>query len=314
MRAFQLVQSSALNLAKIAKPIIDVLERKEYRSVSSESDFYPVFILGSPRSGSTVLFQMLSHTLDILYPDNLAYCFQKNLPYGIYLSDKIFDKTSHGEFQSRHGITSSWHSPSECGGFWYQWFPRTHDYVQLSDMEPEALRAMKNTVNLITAKYQKNILIKNLNCTQRVEVLSYVFSKARFIYIRRKPFYTIQSLIQARRRAGIPESEWWSVKPVGYEGMLRMPLVDKLVAQVYAIEKQASASLRKVDPLRVMEIDYCDFKKKFEELIEFCGSERIENIDLNEFDFQNRMQVNDSEARTIERSMRRFDWGSIGYE
>jgi hypothetical protein len=39
----------------------------------------PVFIIGAPRTGSTILYQTLTNLYDVLYIDNLVCRFSKNL-------------------------------------------------------------------------------------------------------------------------------------------------------------------------------------------------------------------------------------------
>ncbi len=65
----------------------------------------PIFIIGAPRTGSTILYQTLTNKLDILYIDNLVDKFHRNLFFGFWLSSKLYKHKPHNCFTSNRLIT-----------------------------------------------------------------------------------------------------------------------------------------------------------------------------------------------------------------
>jgi len=230
--------------AKLGAPIMNYAVPRDAQAVGGE--YQPVFIIGSPRTGSTVLYQMLTYSVDCLYINNLVSIFAKSLPFGFSLSSKFYNNEPHHSFTSSFGNTNSWNSPSECPAFWFRWFPRSHDYVEELDISPEAANEIRTNIFTITEKYSKGIIFKNLTSGQRLKVLKSVFPNAKYIYLRRDPFYSAQSVLKARKKIGFDPSYWWSVKPKSYQRFKSMPLVQRTVNQIHEHEKQILSDLKQI--------------------------------------------------------------------
>ena len=66
----------------------------------------PTFIIGAPRSGSTILYQALTNAYDVAYFDNVACTLHRNPLAGFALSRVMFGDRPHDSFTSTHGTTS----------------------------------------------------------------------------------------------------------------------------------------------------------------------------------------------------------------
>ena len=60
--------------------------------IYKELKFYPFFILGLPRSGSTFLHQILTMSFDFNYVSNIKAFFYENIIFGNMLHDKFRKK------------------------------------------------------------------------------------------------------------------------------------------------------------------------------------------------------------------------------
>ena len=90
--------------------------------VSSDAHHFPVFIIGLPRSGSTVTYQAISKYLKVGYITNVAARFWQNPCAGIQLSREIVgDGREHVTHYSNYGNTVSASDPHEFGHFWKRW-------------------------------------------------------------------------------------------------------------------------------------------------------------------------------------------------
>src|SRR6056297_1278708 len=108
--------AAANRLVSLAAPVIHFFERDKIKSYGSQPlKHQPVFIIGAPRTGSTILYQALTNLYDVLYIDNLVCRFHRNLFLGFRVSNRIYGAKPHNSFSSYHGRTRGGHSPSECG-------------------------------------------------------------------------------------------------------------------------------------------------------------------------------------------------------
>lgn len=314
MKIFKL-RSYFLYIARLLSPLISIIESRIYRSEESgDAAHYPIFIIGAPRSGSTILYQMLTHTIDCLYIDNLAYLFFNNLPFGLWLSNKIYGNRSHNSFYSKYGNTRSWHSPSECGGFWYRWFPKDKDFVDFDELSESSMVAIKDNLNLIMNKYKKNIIFKNLNAGMRIRVIQEIFPDAKFVFIRRDPLFTVQSLLLARKNNNISDEKWWSIKPHNYKEIAKLPICEKLISQIFHIEQQIVQDLKTLPRENVFVVNYVDYKARFHEIESFINSKVKNDIDLSSFEFINTDSLSTDKILELEKKIAKHDWNSIKYE
>ena len=87
-----------------------------------ELKFYPFFILGLPRSGSTFLHQILTMSFDFNYVSNIKAFFYENISFGNMLHDKFRKKNKYNSnYLSEFGNTKGPLEPHEWGWFWRKW-------------------------------------------------------------------------------------------------------------------------------------------------------------------------------------------------
>ena len=66
-------------------PIIALWEKPKAAEYANKPLMHqPVFIIGAPRTGSTILYQGLTNYIDVLYIDNLTSRLYKNFFFGIW--------------------------------------------------------------------------------------------------------------------------------------------------------------------------------------------------------------------------------------
>jgi hypothetical protein len=205
----------------------------------------PIFIVGAPRSGSTILYQALTNALDLLYIDNVAARFYFDLTLGIAVSKLIYGDHPHENFRALHGDTSRFggHAPSECGIFWYQWLPRDSHFVDHGSVSPRCLRQIKSAVERPSRRFGRPLIFKNLNAGQRLRLIYEVFPGARIIYITRDVEATVNSILRARHALGVPANDLWSVLPRQHEDLPLMPEEAMCREQVSRLEAQIEMDL-----------------------------------------------------------------------
>jgi len=247
-------------MLKYSAPLNRLFEAKKVRKYGKQTaEFSPLFIIGLPRSGSTFVYQVLTHIFDLTYIDNLMTLGRETLFFSSRLSRIFFGSRPHGSFSSRFGNTweSGLHAPSEAGALWYRWIPSNAVYVDENSLTERNKLAMTWNIRALTNRYRKPLLIKNLYFSTRIKLLRALFPEAKYILVQREPLYIAQSIYLSRlKNCKSPESEWWSVKFPGYEAYLGKPLEEQVARQIYELDNLIKNDLTGVAEEKIFKINY----------------------------------------------------------
>lgn len=219
-------------------PAIRGWEHFRFGEISHENFPSPIFIVGAPRTGSTVLYQYLTNYFDFLYVNNLACKLSPHLLFAFSLSQLIYGNKPHGSFGSNFGATKGGNSPSECGAFWYQWLPRDRHFIDFADITPEVVAQVRSAIANPSKVFDKPFLFKNLNAGQRIRLITKSLPNARFVFVKRDPFFTVQSIVSAKQKLGMDLGSFWSIMPSNYDELAKLPWHKQIVGQVYSLERQ----------------------------------------------------------------------------
>jgi len=219
----------------------------------------PIFIIGAPRTGSTIFYQTITNYWDVGYVNNFECSNYKNIILATIISDKIFNKRCHNNFQSHHGATKGLNSPSECGELWYRWFPRNKHFVDKDELNFFQRLEMRRVVNGLICVKKKPVFFKNMNCGQRIRALYQIFPEAIFLHCTRNPLYAAQSLLETRKRVYGNYNSWWSIMPREYDDLQSLDPCEQVVAQIYYIEKEIKDALEKYYSKRYVRLEYENF-------------------------------------------------------
>lgn len=250
---------------------------RKYAFSNSGKKHDPVFIIGLPRSGSTLLYQLITDMFDVLYFDNLMNIGRESIHFSLRLSEIVFKNRPHQSYSSSYGYTHSdgLHAPSEAGPLWYRWFPKNVSEVTPEMVSDKKKKQLKLLFTSLINRTGKPLVIKNLYTVQRMKVLKEVFPEAKYIYIRRDPFFIAQSIYLARKAnlADI-DSEWWSVPYPGYESVLDLPAEKQIASQIFELEQIIQNELKDVHKDNVIELNYESLDLEFmqEELGAFLNA------------------------------------------
>lgn len=241
---------------KFSAPFIRTLEDLFFSG--KENAKPPVFIIGAPRTGSTILYQALTNSHKVAYIDNKACAWHRNLRFGLWLSSLRYGEKPHNNFKAEHGSTANFggHAPSECGAFWYRWLPTDRHFIDDHEVTPVMVKEIRGEVMGASHTLQRPLLFKNLNVGQRLRLIKKAFPDAKLIFVRRDPRFVVQSILKARERLGIEAGEWWSIMPPNFQELRELPEPEMCMAQVYSLEKQIEQDLRLFPSDNVREVFY----------------------------------------------------------
>jgi len=207
---------SALNHLLFSAQLPDFTESQELEKLPI------LYIVGLPRSGATLLSQIVSRHLPLGYINNLIARFWLRPSVGIRLSQAVLgnDARKYISTHSEHGTTNGPYEPHEFGYFWWHWFklgqaPTHH----LSDEMLSSLDAhgLKNALEKeILATFNAPVVFKNVICGFLAAFLTRLHPLSIFAYIKRDLFALSASIINARKERYGSYLAWWSLKPSTY--------------------------------------------------------------------------------------------------
>lgn len=196
-----------------------------------------IYVVGPPRSGTTLLGQLLAKHLNVGYINNLTARFWMRPSIGIYLS-RALDLDSYRaqiELKSYYGETRQPWGPHEFGHYWSHWFqlqessPHNLESKHLDSLEP--LDFSLSLENEILGPIGKPVVFKNIVCGFQAQYLANAHANSLFVFIERDPIDTGISLLNARFHKFGSTSHWWSLRP---KSLMNLPKddVDQIAAQV----------------------------------------------------------------------------------
>lgn len=196
-----------------------------------QSELYPIFIVGAPRSGSTLLYQLLLKHARLTYISNLM-SLVPNRMILIAKWTRYFNRFNKIK-KSDLGYLPGLFSPSEAGAIQRMWFGE--------GSQTESYAYIRNTIIRLTDIAGLPFINKNLMNSMRMIRIHKILPEVKFIFIRRDPLYNAQSLLLSRKKVHGSINHWWSVKPEGYVEAMKSVPEYQVVWQVREIEKTISA-------------------------------------------------------------------------
>lgn len=307
----------AEKLIKCSKSLFNILEepkKKPYLNLGEKHQ--PIFIVGAPRTGSTILYQMLTNMFDVLYIDNLTCLFNSSFFLGFYLSDRVFKNKAHNCFTSIHGRTlhAGLRAPSECGQFWYRWLPKDRHYIGEGNVTKEQIQQMREDIFSVINHFDKPIVFKNMNIGQRMWLVSQVAPRAKIIFIKRNPLYTAQSILRVRKKVGRDPNYWWSIMPKNYSDLTSLNYHEQIVKQIFFIEKQIYDDSRYFPVENIMTIHYEDLcvstNDTLSKIIKFVGGsiEKRKGVKPPRIDFSAKRSISDDDFNKFQDEIAQLDW------
>ena len=231
----------------------------------------PIFIIGAPRSGSTLLYQVLTNYYDVGYLSNLHARF--------YGSPSIIERFFHPlksrqscDYNSYHGRTEGWLAPSECGELWYRFFRRKPPYIPLDEADPEKIRQLRRSVRSLGDAFGKPILFKNLYCSLRLRPIAEALPESLFIVIHRNPVDHGHSLLKARKKVHGNYKIWWSAEPPEIDQLKTLPPHQQVIEQIRHIYSLIETDKQVIGSERFLDLYYEDFCKNTHESIKQIDS------------------------------------------
>ena len=198
-------------LRLLAMPVDAMLEGKETRTLkkAAPSVLPVVLVVGTPRSGTTLVYQTLARYMDVSYVTNLTSMFPKSPVTASRLLNWM-PKRDSADFHNFYGQTARLHGPNDGFSLWNKWLGDDR-YVPRTDLNESEQQEMRSSFSAGSQAFGKPFLNKNNRNTGCLDLLSKVLPQASFIVVRRNPLLVAQSLINAREQVQGDKSVGWGL-------------------------------------------------------------------------------------------------------
>lgn len=271
---------------------IDIIKAPSY---DTHLKYPPIFFLGAPRSGSTLMMQVLTDAFELGYISN-RHCQFFGMPY---LAEKLLHPLKNkkiSDYESYHGITRGSDSPSECGEWWYRFFRRKPAYVPHNQADPYKMRCFRRSIASLINAFDRPVLFKNLYATLRIRPILEHIPEALFIIVKRNEIDNGHSLLEARFKVLNTYDNWWSMEPPFVDRLKPLPAYVQVIEQIRYIHAliDQDVSDSGASRSRFHQIEYEDFcSNVHERLGEFHTFLKRHGIEINKrCDVPQRFQTN----------------------
>jgi hypothetical protein len=320
-------------LDKLLVELNTLLEPVEARILNDyEMPRYPVvFVVGAPRCGTTLLMQWLATTGRFAYPTNIVSRFygapfigamiQQILTGPDYnFGDEIRDFDDEISFSSNLGKTKGALAPNEFWYFWRRFIPNEEPrYLDAESLKKVRVEEFVAELAAIEAVFDKPLALKGLILELNIPFLSSILDKALFLFVKRHPFYNIQSLLESRVRYYGDRRAWYSIKPQEWDLLKNLDPIEQVAGQVYFTNRDIERGLHQIDAARRLVVDYerfcSDPKQTFECILTQFGQQG-HNMDWNytgpvQFHAKNQIRLSAEDCVSIKAAYKRFSGEEI---
>ena len=205
--------------------------------------FPSFFVIGSPRSGTTLLTQVLTFLTDVRYIDNLSAAFWAAPEVGALLSNKLIKQRAFSGV-STFGRTKDVSEPHEFGAFWRKYL----DYPDTAQIANHSVRwgPLLERLDNISDALNGPVLYKVFQLAWHLAEFHAQRPDTRWIRLTRDEAHNVQSIMRYREALGIDDAQWASVKPLASAPFDAAPALVKCASQVVFINRWIDEQLAKI--------------------------------------------------------------------
>lgn len=247
-------------------------ENKVFDKFSSiQKKLSTIFVLGSPRTGSTLTYQLLINLLKGFYFTNFTNYYFHDHPIIGSLLETIFD-IGNVDYESDRGKTRGIFGPSEASFIFRSWFGGEHPSQTksrkiISGRKEHMLKTLFGIYNITG----KPIIMKNAwNCF-RIKNLLEILPDSKFVWIRRDIVFSALSDLKTKKG-----NVWNSATTKNYKELMKLPRWEQVVEQQYIYNKVIESDLKYAQYIELWYEDLCDdIDTEIEKLVYFLGKSYV---------------------------------------
>ncbi len=232
------------------------------RAQGGEDASPPIFIIGAPRSGTSLLYELMITRFRFAYISNLAHRFYLT-PLAASWIGKSRIAAWRGNFTSRFGHIAGWGAPNEGGWVWRRWLD-DGDWRDETGFPYKDAAELRTLTGGLAGIFGAPFLNKNVMHSNRLRLMHKIWPDALYIQVRRDVAGNVRSIVRAERKEGGPAHDadhWWSVRPSIAPDFIGKDDITRAVAQVIGTDQDIGRDSKAIGPGRLLTIDYADMCK-----------------------------------------------------
>lgn len=219
----------------------------------------PVFILGPPRSGTTVLSQLLAGARLFGVTSNFVARFWRAPAVGMTIARALGLEDEGSQLRSTRGRTDGWGAPNEFGYFWSRWFDLGQPTHVLGPAEIGRfdIAGLRRALASMERAVERPLLCKNSTWfTLNARCMAAAFPQCVLVACDRDPFFVAQSLWLQRLDLYGDPARWWSVRPSDHAEISKLAPLAQVAAQAVSIRKGMQRELDQTPDARIVPVAY----------------------------------------------------------
>ena len=251
-RGYRLVKQIGIRLARAVNSRLGLLEAGPHPEPILPP---PVLIVGPPRSGTTLLFQLMVQQLDVAYLSNAHHALFGAPSLLERLVPRRMRVPPAGQDSSFGHVKGIW-APSEAGNFWYRFFPMKPHHVSPEEFPDRARARLRSAVAAFTRASGRPMVSKNVMCSVRIEAISSAIPEMRYIIVTRDIVDVATSLLAARLAVHGSIDRWLSVEPQDIDRIAVLPPEHQVVEQVLSVQAAMQVARSSLPADRFVDVGY----------------------------------------------------------
>lgn len=263
------------DLLKQMNEILRKSHRQLVLDIKQVNRFPFIFVFGLPRSGTTLLMQLMANCLEVGYINNLIARFWSAPLYGILLSKILLENNKEQDYTSSWGKTKGISGPHEFSYFWLEWFKpdASSEGIDIDGiLKKTNWDGLKEILLNMAHYFNKPMIFKGIWPAYFLEKLTQILPNSLFIYISRKEEDVAMSLYHARLKYYKDPKVWWSMYPPEYETLKDRPWPEQIAGQVVCLTDYYLQQMEKVAPKHTISIAYEDLCQSPQKVLEAIQS------------------------------------------
>ncbi|MEB2283080.1 MAG: hypothetical protein B6D46_03450 [Polyangiaceae bacterium UTPRO1] len=262
-------------IALVAAPLDRLLAHAERRLYARAAPPQKpiLFIGGAPRSGTTIVDQILIRNLPVSYINNLTAVF----PRAPVTANRIFGhllRQPTGTLENFYGRTAGFANRNDGLHIWDRWLgsDRYHPPARLPDGVAEDMRRF---FGAFEAVFGGPILNKNNALAVCADVVAAALPTARFVCIRRQPIFALQSILTAREFIQGRRQAPYGIGDPEYAGRSDVDPIEDVCAQLLYHDRRMAELQRELGADRFWIIEYEEFCRAPYAVVERVAEEML---------------------------------------
>jgi len=197
-----------------------------------------IVIAAGPRSGSTLIYQLLVHALEVDYVSNFHYLMHRH-PHAAFRLGRFMVPAYRSTFRSHYGFVAGPSGPAEAERFWEHWLDQSLT-ERAPHPAPERVGYIVSFFRSLFAATGRPFVAGYIAHAFYVAQMLDLFPDALVVCLRRDLASVARSLLTLRTEHRDDPSAWFSMLPQACRPWLGKAPPEQVAAQAFHVDRALS--------------------------------------------------------------------------